>query len=73
LHEYKQLESGYATNADITRMGHVSRGFTGKRLLAAESHDKDRLMYDALTSEMAQEPSLVLGNSKQCIVQNVGN
>jgi hypothetical protein len=22
---------------------------------------------------MAQEPSLVLGNSKQCIVQNVGN
>jgi hypothetical protein len=25
------IESGYATNADITRMG-VSRGFTGKKI-----------------------------------------
>ena len=51
LHEaYKQLAMGYSTNADITRMGHVSRGFTGKRLIGyPESHDKDRLMYEAVT------------------------
>ena len=47
---YKQLEMGFATNADITRMGHVSRGFTGKRLIGyPESHDKDRLVYEAIT------------------------
>ena len=51
LHEpYKQLTMGYSTNADITRMGHVSRGFTGKRLIGyPESHDKDRLVYEAVT------------------------
>jgi len=51
LHEaYKQLALGYSTNADITRMGHVSRGFSAKRLLGyPESHDKDRLIYEAVT------------------------
>ena len=51
LHEpYKQLEMGFSTNADITRMGHVSRGFSGKRLIGyPESHDKDRLVYEAVT------------------------
>lgn len=51
LHEaYKQLEMGYATNGDISRMGHVSRGFSGKRLIGyPESHDKDRLVYEAVT------------------------
>jgi hypothetical protein len=51
LHEaYKQLAMGYSTNADINRMGHVSRGFTGKRLIGyPESHDKDRLVYEAVT------------------------
>lgn len=50
LHEaYKQLAMGYATN-DINRMGHVSRNFAGKRLMGyPESHDKDRIMYEALT------------------------
>jgi len=50
LHEaYKQLALGYSTNADITRMGHVSRGFSAKRLLGyPESHDKDRLIYEAV-------------------------
>jgi 1,4-alpha-glucan branching enzyme len=64
LHEaYKQLESGYSANADITRMGHVSRGFTGKRLLGyAESHDKDRLMYDALTFGNGAGTNPVAGN-----------
>lgn len=51
LHEaYKQLALGFSTNADITRMGHVSRGFSAKRLLGyPESHDKDRLIYEAVT------------------------
>ncbi|MBC7606479.1 MAG: T9SS type A sorting domain-containing protein [Burkholderiales bacterium] len=46
---YKQLELGYAANADITRMGNTAHGFTAKRLIGyPESHDKDRLMYEAL-------------------------
>ncbi|MCO6174281.1 alpha-amylase family glycosyl hydrolase [Flavobacterium sp. NRK F10] len=50
FYNYNQLAKGYATNADITRMGHVSRGFSGKRLMGyPESHDKDRLMYEAVT------------------------
>jgi glycosidase len=47
---YAQLIKGYATNADITRIGHVSHGFTNKRLLGyPESHDKERLIYSAMT------------------------
>lgn len=50
FYNYSQLAMGYATSADITRMGHVSRGFNGKRLMGyPESHDKDRLMYEAVT------------------------
>ena len=50
FNSYKQLALGYASNASITGMGHVSRGFTGKRLIGyPESHDKDRLMYEAIT------------------------
>ena len=50
FHPYKQLAQGFATDGDITRMGHVSHGFSGKRLMGyAESHDKDRLMYEAVT------------------------
>ena len=46
---YKQLELGFAASADISRMGHTAHGFSGKRLLGyPESHDKDRLMYEAL-------------------------
>jgi hypothetical protein len=64
LHEaYKQLEMGFSTNADITRMGHVSRGFTGKRLLGyAESHDKDRLVYEGITYGNGGGASPVAGN-----------
>lgn len=47
---YTQLIEGYTTGADITRMGHVSHGFTNKRLMGyPESHDKERLMYSAMT------------------------
>jgi hypothetical protein len=47
---YKQLAMGYSSNADITRMGHVSHGFDAKRVIGyPESHDKDRVMYEAIT------------------------
>ena len=48
---YSQLLMGYNSNADISRIGsnaHV--GFTGKRVMGyPESHDKERLMYSAVT------------------------
>jgi 1,4-alpha-glucan branching enzyme len=48
---YSQLLMGYNSNADISRIGsnaHV--GFTGKRAMGyPESHDKERLMYSAVT------------------------
>lgn len=60
---YTQLIEGYATGGDLTRMGHVSRGFTGKRLIGyPESHDKDRLMYSALTYGNGGGSSPIIGN-----------
>ena len=60
---YTQLVEGYSTGADITRMGHVSRGFTGKRLIGyPESHDKDRLVYSALTYGNGSGANPVAGN-----------
>ncbi len=50
FYPYKQLAQGYSTGADISSIGHVSRGYNGKRLMGyPESHDKDRLMYEAVT------------------------
>ena len=47
--QYKELAKGYATQ-NISRMSHTSRGFTGKRLIGyPESHDKERMMYEAVT------------------------
>ncbi|APY11414.1 alpha-amylase [Seonamhaeicola sp. S2-3] len=47
---YNQLTMGYATDSDISRMGHLSRGFTEPRLVGyAESHDEERLMYKNIT------------------------
>ena len=47
--QYKELAMGFATQ-NISRMGHDSRGFAGKRLIGyPESHDKDRMMYEAIT------------------------
>ncbi|MBN4085080.1 T9SS type A sorting domain-containing protein [Flavobacteriaceae bacterium AH-315-B10] len=47
--QYNQLTMGFNSGNDISRMGHLSRGFTGKRLLGyAESHDEERLMYKNL-------------------------
>jgi 1,4-alpha-glucan branching enzyme len=49
--QYKELAMGYSNaTGNISRMGHLSRGFNGKRLIGyPESHDKDRLMYEAKT------------------------
>jgi hypothetical protein len=46
---YTQLLEGYATGADISRMGKTAHGFTANRVMGyPESHDKERLMYSAL-------------------------
>jgi hypothetical protein len=60
---YTQLIEGYATGADITRMGADAHGFTGKRLMGyPESHDKERLMYSALTYGNGSGAAPVAGN-----------
>lgn len=65
---YKQLISGNSANADITRMGHVSRGFQGKRLLGyPESHDKDRIIYEAITFGNGGGTAPVNGNLNNAI------
>ncbi len=47
--QYNQLTMGFASNANINRVGHQSRGFNGPRLVGyAESHDEERLMYENL-------------------------
>ncbi|MEC4049168.1 alpha-amylase family glycosyl hydrolase [Flavobacterium sp. SUN046] len=47
---YSQLIEGYATGGDISRVGSDAHGFTAKRAMGyPESHDKDRLMYSAMT------------------------
>ena len=62
-YQYSQLMGGYPTDGILTRMGHESRGFQGKRLIGyPESHDKDRLMYTALTFGSGSGTSPVFGN-----------
>lgn len=47
---YSQLLMGYASSADITRIGSTSHGFATKKVMGyPESHDKERLMYSAVT------------------------
>lgn len=49
-YQYSQLMKGYPTDADITRVGAVAHGFTAKRLIGyPESHDKERMIYGAMT------------------------
>ncbi len=49
---YKDLARG--SGASITRMGSDSRGFTAKRLIGyPESHDKERVLYEAKTFGVA--------------------
>jgi 1,4-alpha-glucan branching enzyme len=48
--QYNQLSMGFNSSNDITRMGHVAHGFSGKRNIGyAESHDEERLMYKNVT------------------------
>ncbi|HEX9979582.1 MAG TPA: alpha-amylase family glycosyl hydrolase [Flavobacterium sp.] len=47
---YSQLAMGYSTGGDISDIGHNGHGFSAKRLLGyPESHDKERIMYSAMT------------------------
>lgn len=49
-YQYSQLAKGYPTDGVITRVGHVAHGFTAKRLIGyPESHDKERMVYGAMT------------------------
>ncbi|MEC4004613.1 alpha-amylase family glycosyl hydrolase [Flavobacterium sp. SUN052] len=67
---YTQLIEGYSTGADISRMGYVSRGFTGKRLMGyPESHDKDRLVYSAFTYGNGGGASPVAGNLNNALTR----
>jgi hypothetical protein len=60
---YSQLAMGYATGADISRIGHTAHGFSGKRLMGyPESHDKERLMYSAVTYGNGAGTAPPLGN-----------
>lgn len=57
-HAYRQLTMGFNSGTNITSMGHVSRGFIGKRLIGyPESHDKERLMYDNITYGNSSNPA----------------
>lgn len=49
---YSQLAGGYAVGADISRIGsNAHAGFLGKRVIGyPESHDKERLLYTAMTA-----------------------
>jgi hypothetical protein len=61
--KYAELAQGTSGDKDITRMGHVSRGFTGKRLIGyPESHDKERVMYSAFAFGNGGGAFPVLGN-----------
>lgn len=60
---YTQLIEGFATGADISRMGNVAHGFTAKRVMGyPESHDKERLMYSAMTYGTAAGTAPPLNN-----------
>jgi len=61
---YTQLIEGYATGADIYRIGSDAHtGFLGKRVLGyPESHDKERLMYSAMAYGNSAGTSSPFGN-----------
>lgn len=61
---YSQLASGYADGADISRIGSDAHaGFLGKRVMGyPESHDKEKLMYTAMTAGNAAGVAPPFGN-----------
>jgi Alpha amylase, catalytic domain/Secretion system C-terminal sorting domain len=49
--QYATILGGFATNGDISRVGHTSHGFAAKRVMGyPESHDKERILYTAVTT-----------------------
>ena len=65
---YTQLMEGYSTGADISGIGHVSRGFTAKRLIGyTESHDKEKLVYSGTAYGNGSGAAPVLGNLNNAI------
>lgn len=67
---YSQLIMGYASGADISRMGHNAHGFQAKRVMGyPESHDKERLMYSAMAYGSAAGEAPVLQNFENAIVR----
>jgi hypothetical protein len=67
---YSQLLGGWFTGADISRIGNVAHGFTAKRVMGyPESHDKERLMYSALTSGNAGGVKPAFENLDNCLAR----
>ena len=62
-YQYSQLLGGWAADADISRIGANAHGFAAKRLIGyPESHDKERLMYTAMTYGQTSGPFPPNGN-----------
>jgi hypothetical protein len=56
-YQYSQLLGGWAADADISRIGANAHGFAAKRVMGyPESHDKERLMYTAMTYGQTSGP-----------------
>ena len=67
---YTELLKGNAANADITRMGNVAHGFTAKRVMGyPESHDEERLMYNAITYGNGGGTKPTLNNLDNCLAR----
>ncbi|WP_291102333.1 MULTISPECIES: alpha-amylase family glycosyl hydrolase [unclassified Flavobacterium] len=67
---YTELLKGNTTNADITRMGNVAHGFTAKRVMGyPESHDEERLMYNAITYGNGGGTKPTLNNLDNCLAR----
>ncbi|MBA4277502.1 alpha-amylase family glycosyl hydrolase [Flavobacterium sp.] len=67
---YSQLLGGWATGADISRIGNVAHGFAAKRVMGyPESHDKERLMYTAFTSGNSGGAKPAFDNLDNCLAR----
>ena len=68
---YSQLLSGFGTGADISRIGHTAHtNFNGKRVIGyPESHDKERIMYTALTTGNGGGTAPVNGNLNNALAR----
>lgn len=63
---YTQLIEGNGGNKSLTGMLNTSKGFTGRRVMGyPESHDKDRLMYQARTYGASAEIKTLAGALKR--------